>query len=325
MLDLLIIGGGPVGIATALEAQNKNLNYIVIEKGTLVNSLFHFPTNMRFFSTSEKLEIDNIPFTSINPKPTRQEGLEYYRKVVQANQLKINLFEKVEAVNKQNNHFDIQTSKTHYSAKNICIATGFYGIPNRLNISGEDLPKVSHYYNDPHYYYQQKVIVIGASNSASDAALEIYRKGGDVTMIVRQKDIGERVKYWVRPDIKNRINEGSIKAIFKANVIEIRENEVDIRYDNGEIETLANDFVLALTGYRPNYAFLKKLNIRISDDEEQKPKYNPETMETNQKGIYLAGVICAGARTHNLLIENSLIHAKRIVANIKANHEGKVK
>src|SRR5690625_207591 len=316
MLDLLIIGGGPVGIATALEAKKNNLNYIVIEKGTLVNSIYNFPTYMRFFSTSEKLEIDNIPFTSINPKPTRSEGLEYYRKIASGNQLKINLFEKVETVEKVEDYYQIQTSKGNYSAKNITIATGFYGIPNLINVPGEDLPKVTHYYKDPHYYYGQKTIVIGASNSAADAALEIYRKGGEVTMVVRGEDIGERVKYWVRPDIKNRIDEGSIQAYFNANVIEIRENEVDIKLKNEEVITLENDRVVALTGYRPNYSFLRNLGIRISEDATKVPEYNPETMETNQKGIYLAGVICAGEETHNLLIENSLIHAKKIVTDI---------
>ncbi|HLS29988.1 MAG TPA: YpdA family putative bacillithiol disulfide reductase [Flavobacteriaceae bacterium] len=316
MLDLLIIGGGPVGIATALEAKKKNLNYIVIEKGVLVNSIFHFPAYMRFFSTSEKLEIDNIPFTSINPKPTRSEGLEYYRKVAYNNDLKINLFEKVETIEKVENHYKVETSKGAYSTKNITVATGFYGIPNYINVPGEDLPKVSHYYNDPHYYYMQKTIVVGASNSAADAALEIYRKGGEVTMVVRGDDIGERVKYWVRPDIKNRIAEGSIRAFYNANVVEIRENEVDIKLQNGEIKTLENDHVLILTGYRPNYAFLKKLGIKISQDAKKIPHYDIETMETNQEGIYLAGVICAGEETHNLLIENSLIHAKKIVKHI---------
>ncbi len=316
MLDLLIIGGGPVGIATALEAKKKNLNYLVVEKGVLVNSIFHFPAYMRFFSTSEKLEIDNIPFTSTNPKPTRSEGLEYYRKVASGNQLKINLFEKVNSVEKQDGFYQINTSKSTYQAKNIAIATGFYGIPNLINVPGEDLPKVTHYYNDPHYYYGQKTIVVGASNSAADAALEIFRKGGDVTMVIRGEDIGERVKYWVRPDIKNRIAEGSIKAYFNANITEIRTDEVDIKLKNGKIKSLENDFVVALTGYRPNYDFLRKVGVKISQDEERLPYFNPKTMETNQKGIYLAGVICAGEFTHNLLIENSLIHAKKIVANI---------
>lgn len=317
MLDLLIIGGGPVGIATALEAKKNGLDYIIIEKGTLVNSIYHFPTYMRFFSTSDKLEIDNIPFPSIHPKPTRWEGLEYYRKVASNNELKSHLFEEVLNIKKEDTGvYLVTTSKSIYQTKNVVIATGFYGIPNKINVPGEDLPKVSHYYNDPHYFYQQKVIVAGASNSACDAALEIFRKGGDVTMVIRGKDIGERVKYWVRPDIKNRIAEGSIKAIYDANIVEIREKTVDVKLADGKIETLANDYVLALTGYRPNYDFLRKVGVEISDDAERLPKFNIETMETNQKGIYLAGVICAGEYTHNLLIENSLIHAKLIIKHV---------
>lgn len=321
MLDLLIIGGGPVGIAAALEAKKNNLNYLVVEKGALVNSIFNFPVYMRFFSTSEKLEIDDIPFTSTNPKPTRSEGLEYYRKIASTNKLKINLFEGVEKVVPKDGFYRVITSKTSYRTKNIAVATGFYGIPNLIDVPGEDLPHVSHYYNDPHYYYGQKTIVVGASNSAADAALEIYRKGGDVTMVVRGDDIGQRVKYWVRPDIKNRIKEGSIAAHYNANVVEIREKEVDVRLKDGSIIPLQADFVLALTGYRPNYAFLEMLGVQISKDEARIPKFNPKTMETNQKGIYLAGVICAGEKTHNLLIENSLIHAKRLVKHIAGGFE----
>lgn len=317
MLDLLIIGAGPVGIATALEAKKKNLNYVVVEKGALVNSLYHFPTYMRFFSTADKLEIDNIPFPSINAKPTRSEGLEYYRKVASNNNLNTNLFEEVKSVDKKaEHHFEVTTSKATYQTKNITIATGFYSIPNLIDVPGEERSKVFHYYKDPHFFYGQKVIVIGASNSACDAALEVWRKGGDVTMIVRDEAIGRRVKYWVKPDIKNRIREGSIQAYFNANAVDIRETEVDVRLENGTVKTFENDFVLALTGYRPNYRFLKKLGVRISDDREQAPEYDRTTMETNEKGIYLAGVICAGAETHNLLIENSLIHAKKIVKHI---------
>lgn len=322
MLELLIIGGGPVGIATALEAKKKGLNYLIIEKGTIVNSIFHFPTYMRFFSTSEKLEIDNIPFPSIHPKPTRWEGLEYYRKVAHNHQLKTHLFEEVLEIDKKEDYnYVVKTTKSSYQTKNIVIATGFYGVPNKINVPGEDLPKVSHYYNDPHFFYQQKVVVIGASNSACDAALEIFRKGGEVTMVVRGNDIGERVKYWVRPDIKNRIAEGGIKAIFNANVTEIRAEEVEVQLATGEAQSLSNDYVLALTGYRPNYDFLRKVGIKISQDEEHLPQFDVETMETNQKGIYLAGVICAGEFTHNLLIENSLIHAKLLVKDIVKKKE----
>lgn len=311
--DVLIIGGGPIGIACALEAKKKNLSYIIIEKGTLVNSLYHYPENMTFFSTSEKLELDNIPFISKNPKPTKQEALEYYRRVATSNQVNIKLFEKVEKVEKIDAHFEIETSKEIYLAKNIVVASGFYDIPNKLNVEGEELSKVTHYYKDPHYYATQDVVVVGASNSSVDAALEIYRKGGKVTMIVRGKDIGERVKYWVRPDMINRINEGSIKAYFESEIVKIEKNKLHFKDSQGKIQSIPNDFVLALTGYQPNFSFLKKLGVKLSDDHLKKPIYNPQTMETNVDGIYLAGVICGGMETHKWFIENSRIHAKVIM------------
>jgi len=314
-LDVIIIGAGPIGIACGLEAKKRNLTYLVLEKGPLVNSLYHYPTNMTFFSTSEKLEIDNIPFISNNPKPTKQEALEYYRRIATSNQLKINLFEKVEKVEKLTQEYKVTSSKQDYVTKNIIVATGFYDLPNKLNIPGEKLEKVSHYYRDPHYYSGQHVAVIGASNSSVDAALEVYRKGGKVTMIVRGKEIGERVKYWVRPDIVNRIEEGSISAYFESELKEIRENEIEINTPTGK-HTLKNDFVLALTGYRPNFAFLKAMGITLSHKEKKIPSYNPQTMETNQKGIYLAGVICGGLETHKWFIENSKIHAKMIMEAI---------
>ncbi|MGO3237713.1 MAG: YpdA family putative bacillithiol disulfide reductase [Psychroflexus halocasei] len=311
--DVLIIGGGPIGIACALEAKKKNLSYIIIEKGTLVNSLYHYPENMTFFSTSEKLELDNIPFISKNPKPTKQEALEYYRRVATSNQVNIKLFEKVEKVEKTDEHFEIKSDKDTYFTKNIVVATGFYDIPNKLNVEGEDLPKVTHYYKDPHYYAMQDVVVVGASNSSVDAALEIYRKGGNVTMIVRGKDIGERVKYWVRPDMMNRISEGSIKANFESEIIKIEKDKLHFKDSQGKIQSIPNDFVLALTGYQPNFSFLKKLGVKLSDDHLKKPIYNPQTMETNVDGIYLAGVICGGMETHKWFIENSRIHAKVIM------------
>lgn len=318
-IDVIIIGAGPIGIACGLEAKKRNLNYLIIEKGPLVNSLYHYPTNMTFFSTSEKLEIDKIPFISNSPKPTKREALEYYRRIATSNNLHINLFEKVEKVEKQNNNYQITSSKSTYTCKNIIVATGFYDIPNKLNIVGEELTKVSHYYHDPHYYSGQNVAVVGASNSSVDAALEIFRKGGNVTMIVRGKEIGDRVKYWVRPDIVNRIEEGSIKAYFESELKEIRENEIDIATPSGNL-TLKNDFVLALTGYQPNFAFLNSMGITLSDKEKKIPTYDSQTMETNQKGIYLAGVICGGLETHKWFIENSRIHAKMIMENIDTLH-----
>ncbi len=322
--DVIIIGGGPIGIACALEAQKKNLSYLILEKGCLVNSLYNYPTNMTFFSTSEKLELDGIPFISNNPKPGKREALEYYRRIATSNEINIHLFEKVTRVEtgSSNNH-KITTTKGIYTASNVVIATGFYDIPNYLGIPGEDLPKVSHYYKDPHYYATQKTLVVGASNSAVDAALEIYRKGGDVTMIVRNKEIGERVKYWVRPDILNRIEEGSIKAYFHSSLKEIRENEVVIATPDGE-EVLENDFVLLLTGYRPNFGFLQDMGITLSNDGKKIPSYNEETMETNVRGIFLAGVICGGVETHKWFIENSRVHAKMIMDQISKREKASV-
>ncbi|MDT0605433.1 YpdA family putative bacillithiol disulfide reductase [Croceitalea rosinachiae] len=316
--NVIIIGGGPIGIACGLEAKKKGLSYLIIEKGPIVNSLFNYPINMQFFSSSEKLEIDEIPFISKEAKPKRNEALEYYRRIVTSNNLNIQLFEKVEKVKKESEKFNVVTSKASYSASNIIVATGFYDLPNTLNIPGEDLPKVSHYYKDPHFYASQKLAVVGASNSAIDAALECYRKGADVTLIIRGPEVGQRVKYWVRPDIINRINEGSIKAYYNATVKEIRETEIDIETTEGKI-TLENDFVLALTGYMPNFDFLRKLGIELSNDEKLLPNYNPDSMESNVKGIYLAGVICGGMETHKWFIENSRIHAPVIVDAILQN------
>ncbi|SDG69259.1 YpdA family putative bacillithiol disulfide reductase [Psychroflexus sediminis] len=318
LYDVLIIGGGPIGIACALEAKKKNLSYIIIEKGTLVNSIYNYPDKMTFFSTSEKLELDDIPFVSNSPKPSKQEALEYYRRIVESKQIHIQLFEKVERVKNEDHVFTTTTSKSTYQSKNLVLATGFYDIPNYLNIPGEDLDKVTHYYRDPHYYATQKVVVVGASNSSVDAALETYRKGAEVTMIVRGEQIGERVKYWVRPDVINRIEEGSIKAFFNSELTEIGEDYVRFKDKNGKIQTLENDFVLALTGYRPNFEFLEKMGIELSDDQLSIPKYDKQTMKTNIEGIYLAGVICGGMETHKWFIENSRIHAKMIMEDIKS-------
>ncbi len=314
---IIIIGGGPIGLACALEAKKCGLNYLILEKGTLVNSLYNYPLNMTFFSTSERLEIGSVPFVTNNPKPTRSEALEYYRRVTKDHQLLIKLFEEVQTVQKENETFLVNTNKSHYTADFIIIATGFYDIPYLLNVPGEDLPKVKHYYKDPHFYAFQKVLVVGAMNSAVDAALETWRKGAEVTMVVRKEQIGERVKYWVRPDIDNRIQEGSIKAYFNSSIAAIREKEVDIQTPDGLV-TIENDWVLALTGYQPNLTFLQKAGIELSDDAQKKPAYDDETHETNVRNMYLAGVICGGMNTHKLFIENSRVHAEKIMLSIRA-------
>jgi thioredoxin reductase (NADPH) len=339
--SLLIIGGGPIGIACALEAKKNRIDYIIIEKGTLVNSLYNYPVNMTFFSTSERLEIGAVPFVSNNAKPTRNEALEYYRRVAKDNQINIRLFEEVTEVKRQETKykeqepknkdqnstgkerrsgddevlFTVSTNKSVYTAGNIIIATGFYDIPYLLNVPGEELPKVKHYYKDPHFYAFQKVMVVGAMNSAVDAALETWRKGAEVTMVIRQPEIGQRVKYWVRPDIENRIKEGSIKAFFNSSVKEIRETEVDLDTPEGII-TIANDWVLAMTGYQPNLALLERMGISLSEDAIRKPVYNEETHESNMPNIFVAGVICGGMNTHRLFIENSREHAIKIVGHL---------
>lgn len=314
--DIIIVGGGPIGIACALECKKRGWNYVVLEKGALTNSLFNYPKKMTFFSTSEKLEIDNIPFICNNPKPNRDEALEYYRRVVTSNNLNIHLYEKVNTIKKNGGVFSVFTDKNVYESNNVVIATGFYDIPKLLNVPGENLPKVTHYYKEAHNYALQNVVVVGASNSAVDAALEIWRKGGRVTMVVRGKNIGERVKYWVRPDIINRIEEGSIKAYFNSEVTKINTDSVNIKTPNGTI-SLPNDRVVALTGYLPDFDLLKSNGILLSNDGKKTPKYNPDTMESNIEGLYLAGVICGGKETHKWFIENSRIHAKLITKHIE--------
>lgn len=321
---VIIIGGGPIGIACAIEARNAGLDYLVLEKGALVNSLYHYPVNMTFFSTSERLEIGGVPFVSNNPKPTRPEALEYYRRVTASHKLNIHLFEKVLSVKPEGKSpsddasvlYEVQTEKDRYTAEFVVIATGFYDIPYTLNVPGESLPKVTHYYKEPHAYAFQKVLVVGAQNSAVDAALETWRKGAEVTMLIRGEDIGKRVKYWVRPDIINRINEGSIRAFYNSTLAEIRPGEVDINTPEGRV-TLANDWVIAMTGYQPDLPFLKSIGINLSDDEVSCPAINELTHESNVRNIFLAGVICGGMNTHRLFIENSREHAVAIISEIR--------
>jgi len=316
-VDLLIIGAGPIGLATGIEAKKAGISHVIVDKGCLVNSLYKYPKNMTFFSTSDRLEIGDVPFISHNPKPTRSEALEYFRRVTTSWELNTRLYESVEEVEKNGNGFEIQTSKTKYQARNIVLATGFYDLPYLLNVPGEELPKVRHYYDEPHPYFDMKVIVVGSSNSAVDVALETYRKGAkEVTMVIREPEIGKTVKYWVRPDIENRIKEGTIKAYFNSNIVEIKEDSVEIETPDGAIK-LENDFVLAMTGYQPNFEFLNKLGVEIGTDEFRTPIYNEQTMESSSAGVYLAGVICGGLKTNTWFIENSRVHAGLIVRDLK--------
>jgi thioredoxin reductase (NADPH) len=315
LLDVLIIGGGPIGLVCGLEAKRAGLSYLILEKGVLVNSLYHYPSNMTFFSTSERIEIGDIPFVSNNIKPTRPEALEYYRRIAVSQKLNIHLHETVTEVLQQGENYKVKSSIAEYNARNLIIATGFYDIPNLLHIPGEDLSKVRHYYKEPHFYAMQKLLVVGANNSAVDASLESFRKGAEVTMVIKGPEIGKRVKYWVRPDIVNRIEEGSIKAYFNSDLIAIREKEVDIQTPEGKI-TIPNDYVLLMTGYQPDFAFLEKLGIELSADEKRYPSYNKESMESNRRNIFLAGVVCGGMDTHIWFIENSREHARQIIQTI---------
>lgn len=313
--DVVIVGGGPIGLACGIEARKAGLRYVILEKGCLVNSLYHYPMNMTFFSTSERLEIGNVPFISHGPKPNRVESLEYYRRVCQSWELNIRLYEKVESIVADDGQHEVVTTKATYRAPNVVLALGFYDLPYLLNVPGEDLPKVRHYYDEPHPYFRQRVVVVGSSNSAVDVALETFRKGADVTMVVRDGTIGDSVKYWVRPDIENRIKESSIRAYFNSRVTRIDETTVDIITPDGPM-TLDNDFVLAMTGYQPPFEFLSSCGIKFHNDTFHTPFYHEENMETNVPGIFLAGVVCGGLKTNKWFIENSRIHATQIIDHL---------
>ncbi|MFY0605666.1 MAG: YpdA family putative bacillithiol disulfide reductase [Cyclobacteriaceae bacterium] len=316
-IDIFIIGAGPIGLACGIAAQNEGFSHVIVDKGCLVNSLYNYPQNMTFFSTSDRLEIGDIPFISHNPKPTRAEALEYYRRVTMSRKLNTKLYETIESVKADGGGFSIKSSKGEYFAKKVIIATGFYDLPFLLNVPGEELPKVKHYYSEAHPYFDMKVAVVGAANSSVDVALETFRKGAkEVTMIIREEEINPRVKYWVRPDIDNRIKEGSIKAHFKSQITKIEEDHLTVRTPEGEI-TLENDFVLAMTGYQPDFTFLRSIGVEIGSDEYLTPNYDEQTMETNVPGIYLAGVICGGLKTNAWFIENSRVHADMIMADLK--------
>lgn len=312
---LTIIGGGPAGINVAIEASKNGIDYIILEKGYLVNSIFNFPMNMTFFSTSLKLEIGDVPFISHTDKPTRQEALEYYRRVVKQYDLNIAYHTEVQVVHPTDTGYSIQTDKETYHSDYVVVATGFYDKPRLLNIPGEDLPKVKHYYDDVHQYVDQKVVVIGAANSACDVALETWAKGADVTMVVREPHLYEKVKYWILPNIKNRIAEGSIKAFFNSTVQEITPTEVLIDTPEGT-QRLENDWVLAMTGYQPDYELLDRLRVSVGDDNHRTPIYDAATLETPAKGLYLSGVVAGGLHTSKFFIENTRDQGERIIRDI---------
>lgn len=316
--DLIIIGGGPTGLNCAISAKKAGLNFLVLEKGLLVNSIYHFPINMTFFSTSKLLEIGDTPFISHTEKPTRREALEYYRRLQQSFDLKVKLYEPVVRMDRQTDgKYLIESEKSEYLADSVIIATGFYDTPRLMNVPGEDLPKVKHYYDDAHAYIGQKVLVVGAANSACDVALETWNKGAEVTMAIRESEIYKKVKYWIRPNIENRIKEGSITAHFNTVVKEIRPHEVVLEGPDGEF-TIENDFVMAMTGYKPNYDLLGRLGLEIPEDENQIPVHDPDTLETSLPNVYLAGVVCAGMKTSTLFIENTRDHGETIIQQILA-------
>lgn len=313
---VIIIGAGPIGLATGIQLKRKNIPFKIIEKGCLVNSLFNYPTNMTFFSTSDRLEIGDVPFISHGPKPTRSEALEYYRRVAESFELPIHLYEAVEALEGEDGNFTVTTDKDVYKAEKVVVATGFYGSANMMGVPGEELAKVKHYYDEPHPYAWQKVLVVGGGNSAVDAALECYRAGAEVSVAVKYDTIKPSVKYWVKPDIENRIKNEEITGYFNTEIKEIREKEVVLKTPEGE-KTIENDFVLAMTGYHPNYPLMEKFQIELTDDEKCMPVYKEDSLETKRKGVYVAGVVCGGLDTSRLFIENSRVHANQIASHIE--------
>jgi thioredoxin reductase (NADPH) len=318
--DVIVIGAGPTGLACAIEAQKIGLKVIVLDKGCLVNSLFHYPANMVFFTTPELLEIGDIPFTTAQQKPTREEALEYYRKVAEHYKLDVRQYEWVKTVLGEDGDFTItatdRVGRPHdYRAKKVIVSTGYYDLANKLGIPGEDLPKVSHYYGEAHPYYDTDVLVIGGKNSAAIAALDLWRHGARVTLVHREAQLHHHVKYWIKPDLENRIKNEEIKAHFNSWVQEIAVDHVVVVTPRGP-ERLKNDFVLALIGYHPDYDFLRSMGIELSD-QQCRPVCDPVTLESNVKGIYVAGVIVAGSRTNEIFIENGRFHGKQIAADLK--------
>jgi len=321
VFDLLVVGAGPTGLACAIEAQKAGFRAVLVDKGCVCNSIFHYPAHMTFFTTSERLEIGGIPFPSPNAKPTRSEALEYYRQVAAYYHLDVRQYHRVESVTGRDGAFIVHTVDRFgrpgaIEARKLAISTGYYDLPNWMDIPGETLSKVHHYYHDPHPYYDTDVAVIGGKNSAAIAALELWRSGARVTLIYRGPEIQPHVKYWIKPDIENRIKDGEIKAFFSTQVLEITPDAVVVETPAGR-ETLPNDFVFAMTGYHPDFSFLEKLGVRF-EGEDRLPVCNSETLESNVPGIYLAGVIVAGSRTSEIFIENGRFHGRQIAASLAA-------
>jgi thioredoxin reductase (NADPH) len=319
-IDVLVIGAGPTGLACAIEAQKIGLKVVVLDKGCLVNSLFHYPAGMLFFTTPELLEIGDIPFTTANQKPTREEALEYYRKVSEHYRLDVRQYEWVKTVMGEDGNFSItatdRAGRPHdYRTRKVIVSTGYYDLANQLGLPGEDLPKVSHYYAEAHPYYDTDVLVIGGKNSAAIAALDLWRHGARVTLVYRGAQLHHHVKYWIKPDLENRIKNRNIEAYFNSSVQEIGVDHVVVNTPRGPIR-LKNDFVLALIGYHPDYDFLCSMGIELST-EQCRPVCDPVSLESNVAGIYVAGVIVAGSRTNEIFIENGRFHGKQIAEDLK--------
>lgn len=324
LFDLLVVGAGPNGLAAAMEATKAGLKTVVVEKGCLVNAIFHFPAHMVFFTTSESLEIGGVPFPCAHPKPTRAEGLEYYRKAAAFYGLDVRLYRRVERIEGAEGNFTVHTADRFghlqsFHARRIVLATGYFGLPNRLEISGSELSKVRHYYDDPHPYAGLDVVVVGGKNSAAIAALELWRHGARVTLVHRGTGLHDHVKYWIKPDLENRIKAREIAALFEARLTAIAPDSVIVETPAGR-QTLPNDFVLAMTGYHPDFSFLESLGVRF-EGQDRHPVMHPETLETNVPGIYLAGVLVAGAKTNEVFIENGRFHGAKIVAGILAKNK----
>jgi thioredoxin reductase (NADPH) len=323
MHDVIVIGAGPVGLACAIELQRHHLSACVIDKGALVNSILGYPANMEFFSTPDLIEIGGYPFPVHGYKPTREEAIEYYRGVAQRESLDVRLYERVVAVDGSDGAFVVSTDRGSHRTGKVVVATGFFDKPNLLHVPGEDLPKVTHYYREAFPYVRQRVAVIGAKNSAAKAALDCYRHGAEVTMIVRTAGIGETVKYWIRPDLENRIKEGSIRAFFNTRVEEIRPGSLVIRTPDG-VREIENDWVLAMTGYQPDFPFLETLGLTFADDGFRTPVYDDTTFESSRRGVYVAGTVCGGYRTNRWFIENGRFHAQQIARHIAGERTDRI-